>query len=465
MSVFLVNVYGENTDPKAHYQKLDQTRNNVYAYDKTILENHVGDYEQFDFNGKFDYFYKGIKLQCLFINNSSNKLLISYNGARENIRTTETKYFFRWSYYKIIEGCYLGIDDPMYLEYPELKLGWFYGNKNMCYIDNTIKLIEKICVTKNINLSDCTFFSSSGGGYASILGAIAIPGSLSISINPQIYIEDWPYSKKFEEIVGVKLSEYDPLLRNDLAKKIKYESHSKHVILVNILSEHDYRDVLKLCNEFGATQLRYGLNIIAENLLIWIYEAIPNYDSVAHKAQDNKQIFKFIEFISYKFKNDNVFLIDNYQKLVIAINEIWYEYSRVSRLYNNAISTNCVCDFYLNTNIMFQNIVKEYKELYLSPKDTNYNFFIHRFPTNDSKYTVVIENIYSNTEQYTYGLYDFSLNKFIKRFDVNVTDTQIINFSFKFVKVTNIGLIIYAGIVGKTKNNYLKIKKMTIYSM
>ena len=332
----LENIYRiDNIESRFHAKKLSYERTEVYKYDNSILANRVLDFKQYDFSGKFDYIDKNVKLQCLFINNETcKKLYISYNAARKSAFLSEPEYFNRWSYYRIVNACFLGIDDPMYLTYPNLLLGWFYGSKDYCYIDNTIKLINEICATKDIPHSECVFLSSSGGGYAAILGAIAVPNSLSISINPQIYIQNWPYAKQFEEIVGVSLSENDVLLRNNLAMKIKKESQSKHVIIVNIQSAHDYADVIKLVNEFGVKYLRYGLNLVCNNLLIWVYDALPKINGNAHTTFENKQIFKFIEYISCKFKENDEFNLDKFQKLVTIINEVWYEQSRIIRQFS-----------------------------------------------------------------------------------------------------------------------------------
>ena len=330
----LKNIYmPDHLEAKYHGVELAKKRSEIYCYDKSILNCHVSDFANFDFSGRFDFVDKDVKLQCLFINNveHSKKLYIVYNAARKSISLNEPNYFNRWSYYKIIDGCFLGIDDPMYLIHPELLLGWFWGTKDVCYIDNTARLIKIICNTKKIPLSECTFFSSSGGGFSSILGAIAIPGSLSVSINPQLYIQNWLYTKKFEDIVGVSLSAPDPLLRNDLAQKIKRESKSKHIIIVNIQSAHDYEDAIKLANEFGHKKIRYGLNLISQKLLIWVYDAIPKVNENAHTTFENKQIFKFIEYIAGEFRKNDDFNPDKYQYLVIIINEIWREQSRVVR--------------------------------------------------------------------------------------------------------------------------------------
>lgn len=323
-------------DAKSYGIELAKIRAEIYNYDKNILDCHVVDFENFDFSGRFDFVDENIKLQCLFINScdDTKKLHIVYNAARNAIFLEEPNYFNRWSYYKIIDGCFLGIDDPMYLIHPKLLLGWFWGTKDICYIDNTARLIKKICDKKEIPLSECTFFSSSGGGFASILGAIAVPGSLSISINPQLYIQNWVYTKKFEEIVGVSLSEPDPLLRNNLALKITNESKSKHIIIVNIQSVHDFTDALKLANDFGVKQLRYGLNLIRKNLLVWVYDAMPKVNCNAHTTFENKQIFKFIEYIANQFRQSDYFDTDKYQNIVTIINEIWHEQSRMIRQFS-----------------------------------------------------------------------------------------------------------------------------------
>lgn len=461
---YIENFFASDDNLSKHKDALLQTRTKCYECDKTILKNKVQQQGQYNFSGRFDYNDNELTLQCLYIDSKYKSLFISYNGARPKNFVNEPAFFSRWSYYKLVDSCFLGIDDPMYQKHPELMLGWFYGTKDKCYIDNTITMINEICKKKGIEQSRCTFFSSSGGGYASILGAIAIPDTISVSINPQLYIQDYALTKDFEKIVGINLNDKDVLLRNDLYNKIIKESRSKHVIIVNIQSEHDYSDVVKLANQFGTKQLRYGLNLVYKNVLIWIYDALPRCDETAHTAFETRPIFKFIEYVYTHFKNDCNFDPNDYQHIVSIVNEMWYDYSKLSseKIISKDIE-NCICNFYLDNRPLFKHKIDNFVDLLISAKESNFNFFCYTFPSRDGKYTIAIKDIESNVSQYTYGLYDFSLKKFIKRFDVNTNEEQIFSFDMHYTRSVKVGLLIYAGICGETKNNYLKISDLSIF--
>ena len=109
----------------------------------------------------------------------------------------------------MFEGSYLGIEDPMYYKYNELRLGFFYGSKERSYIADSLIIIKKICDKYNILYDNIIFFSSSGGGYASLYASTLVDNSISISINPQLYIQWYSYAKEFSKITNINLEEND----------------------------------------------------------------------------------------------------------------------------------------------------------------------------------------------------------------------------------------------------------------
>ena len=213
---------------------IDEYRARLYKTDKSLVSDdsvfnmyNINDLSSMNSFGRFDIVLDSLLIKCCYIESilsdytsyDNNKMLfVSYSGAR-NRNNSGTYKFPRWSYYKLRNAAFLGIDDPMYTKFPDLLLGWYYGTKDICYIDHTIKIISALCNSKQIAINNCIFFSSSGGGYASILAAISVPNTLSISINPQLYINTHEYAKSFFHITNIDLDTEDKLLRNNLAKK------------------------------------------------------------------------------------------------------------------------------------------------------------------------------------------------------------------------------------------------------
>lgn len=268
---------------KSFSGSINDARNKFYDYDRKLVTNKI-QYNSIFLNesGQFNVELDGYLLQCFYYDNQSNNnrdnsLVVGLNGARllkqvQEDPNNEKPNFKRWSYYPLNNGCYLNIDDPMFKKFPELLLGWYYGSKVNSALTPVIHLVNEIIQFKKISNTNVKFFSSSGGGYACILSAIMLPGSLSISINPQLYIQNYPYASSFKKITGIDLNEEDSLLRNNLAKNIKKNSKSKHFIIVNTECYKDMKDHLVPFSKEMGLQLRYGLSI-KDNILVWCYQA------------------------------------------------------------------------------------------------------------------------------------------------------------------------------------------------
>ena len=457
--------------PNSDYALLYKYRSLFYACDKKFMSednlitySNIDEFLKSNTQGRFNVIVDSLPLKCCLIDSHTENefLFISYTGARtENNKATPI--FPRWSYYKITQACFLCFDDPMFTSYPDLLLGWYYGTKDRCYIDSTIKLIKRVCEKKDIPLDKCIFFSSSGGGYASILASILLPKTLSISINPQLYISEFAYAKKFSEITGIVLDNDDPLLRNNLVQKIKKESCSKHVIIVNIRSESDYSQLIKFVNEFGIDSLRYGLNLISPNVLVWLYDAVPALGQTTHTAFESRQIYKFIEYVSLEFKNNPNFDCDEYQSLVVMINELWWFKNYAPK---NLEKTESKFKFFDISSPICTNLLSQVNNICIKKSDFNYNFYNLPITKFYSHYSIVISNVSSNVQEFSYGLYDWNNKKFIiyKIKTIDADKEYIVNFFIDFPTTSKISFLIYAGICGKTKNNQLNISKLCVYS-
>lgn len=294
-------------------------REDVYSYNKNIF-TFKGNFK--DKSGLCRKTIKNIIYSCLYINGSSNSLHVSFSGAKMPGHNYITKPgVSRWSYHRLYDGCFLGIDDPMYYKYPNLNLGWYYGDKDNFYLNDSLELVDHVCLLNNIDRKRVTFFSSSGGGYAALMAALYYPGSLSISLNPQIFIANWEYSPIFSSITGIDLSRNDRFCRND-PLALMNDSKSWHLILANASSELDMDTQIKPLVKRMKKSLRYGLNHFGR-ILIWLYDAPGAPD--AHTSFETRSIYWAIDHIANQFKDNEVFDAEYYQPLVLMINEMWHD--------------------------------------------------------------------------------------------------------------------------------------------
>ena len=412
---------------RSEYYKSDKQ---LITNDNTLSLSNLSEVSKIH-SGRFDISIDSVLLKCCYIDSPCRSLkkpetlFISYNGSR--LINSPSPNFPRWSYYKLRNACFLGIDDPMYTQFPSLLLGWYYGTKDKCYIDYTIQVVKAVCQSKEIPLHNCVFFSSSGGGYASILAAIATPNTLSISINPQLYINTYVYAKNFFSITNINLDSKDILLRNNLAKKIYTQSSSKHVIIVNVLAEYDYSSVVKFAKEFGVCSLRYGLNQIKENILIWVYQAIPEHNKTAHVAFETKQIYKLIEYISLEFKNDPKFDVNKYQPIAVLTNELWFASSKLQN--QISLAQNYSFTFYEKKENVCNTLLSQFVNIYIKPTKSNYNFYDIPIKKMHTHYSIVFNKLESNASKFSYGIYNRQTKKFIKLVEDEISNKEyILNF-------------------------------------
>lgn len=289
-----------------------------------------------------------------------------------------------------------------------------------------------------------------------------MPETLSISINPQLFLINYPYAKQFQEITGINLKEEDIFNRNQIYNKIKNESKSKHIIIVNSESEHDYYYHVKPLAESYGIKLRYGLNTI-ENLLIWVYQAsgVPE----PHTSFETKYLLVAMDEI-FKSFNSNNFNFDKCNKLAILINEFWKDlYSH--KKYINILEKKHSKDIFVlkADKIIAKNLKRNIFNLQIK-SETNFSNHTVCEVEKNSSYTIVIENIKvlnNNVKKITYGLYDFQYNERIKYFTSDIIKNAFyVNF-MTGENVDGIKVIIYAGECGKTSDNIICIGKISIY--
>ena len=322
------------TDLEQFKQSIDSKREKLLSYDFAILGNDVKcidiDTATEIPNGRVDFLYKGIVFECVFHFKKEKRLYVILNGSLEQ----EPPQFSRWSYYNMLDGCMLNVADPMYRIYDDLKLGWYYGNDKYDLRQYLVELVQKIAHILHINNKNIIFWGASGGGAATIECASRIKGAISVAINPQVVLAEYIYTSEFNKITGNDLESNDRWNRNNAIYYLKKRSKSFYILIFNVRSDIDMKQVKNICAEMKIS-LKYGLNVI-QNCVIWLYDAECEPYKNAHCAQEYDCIVFIIEFLIKSDKRK----LKNYDQLFRLVNEFWYyKWKQEKNLRNKMIDT------------------------------------------------------------------------------------------------------------------------------
>lgn len=317
---YLKNIF---TDQKQKFHvKIDKERKSILTTAGLLnIKKHYSSLEDLETNlkdGSFSIVLDDVHFEAVFQQKKGKYLYVGLSGAHKAGRYSPE--FPRWTYAAILQGSYLGIDDPMLYKHDDLFLGWYYGTKSCSYINLCMQLVKSVCKKLDIRYENVIFFGSSGGGYAAIYAATLLKNSLSISINPQLILSRCSKTavQTFKNKTGIELEDPDPLNRNSLVQHLKENSSSTHVIICNAQDiPHFENHFLPLAQNFGV-KIRYGL-AHCKNILFWTYDSygIPN----PHNAFETKTIFSIIDYIAKEFKTQHI--SEEHQELAILINELW----------------------------------------------------------------------------------------------------------------------------------------------
>lgn len=287
---------------------------------KRIASKNLSD----SYTGPFTTTHEGVKFECFSVPRSgSDRLYVFFSGGRPAGQTA----FRRWSYYRILDGHTLSIDDPMVKIYPELTLGWYYGTKEENYLDKTVSLVLAYADAVSVPHSNIAFICSSGGGPAGIYCAAHIPGSTVLAINAQIRFDLYPYHKTVENIVDLDFSAPDPWNRNDLLTMITESTESRFVLVENVRSPADMEQLATVEEKVGK-KARFGIDRIAPHIVTWLYDA-PGISKAKgpHSSQDWSTMFRPIDFLVRNFET-----AEQYEELYLMFSELWFEeYDRQRR--------------------------------------------------------------------------------------------------------------------------------------
>lgn len=410
-----------------HYTRLDD------------IDNKLAD-------GRFSIDIDKAHFECIFHYKPGKNLYVIYDGARGN----RLPGFPRWSYSPLFDGSYLGIEDPMYYDYDNLQIGFYYGSKQRSYIIDSLKIIKKVCDRCKVRYENIIFFSSSGGGYASLYASTLIENSLSISINPQLYIQNYGYANTFTQITNMQLDQEDALLRNDLVRQIKKSKKSKHIIICNIQDHHHFMEhIVPFCEKLSIP-LKYGISI-KDNILLWLYDA--DGTPSAHTSFETKTIFSIIDYIAKCFQAD-IENIDSIYNIVTIANCFWYELYSLKKKVSVEQKALVLGE---NISIQEQSFLSEILNINMKSTSSNYNYFrinITAHTINNIK--ILAHTIASSSPKISICIYDFNTNytKYHKEYATN----KDINLNFIMLDSDSFAVCIYAGLRGATQGHYLQLE-------
>lgn len=282
--------------------------------------------------GRFYTILEKVKFECFFHYKQGKPLYVVLNGARK-FDVGHTVIFSRWSYYKFMNGSMLNIADPMLDLYPNLRLGWYYGSKEINFRKLIAELVSKIAEIYSIRNSDIIFVGSSGGGAAIIECASYIKGAKAVAINPQIVLSEYGYANEFTKITGNDLQKDEKWHRHNAIFHLQNNLDTTFILIVNLRSYADIMQLQNICKAKGI-RVKYGLNIY-DNLIIWIYDGDAGTYTPPHDVQEYYCIWFFIEqlventeYKEYLEKNESLYRL---------VNEFWHEHYSTERKWKNRI--------------------------------------------------------------------------------------------------------------------------------
>ena len=122
-------------------------------------------------------------------NPSSDKLLVTYNGALSRSKAPDGIVFQRSSWLDEFTSDVVQIADPTLVKYPRLSIGWAQANSENWAIDSYKKALDWVRNEYSLQGAKSTVhYGSSAGGFQAIATACLDGSSKAIANNPQL---DW----------------------------------------------------------------------------------------------------------------------------------------------------------------------------------------------------------------------------------------------------------------------------------
>lgn len=440
-------------------KEIKEFRDKWYGHDKEILarKRQYGSLEELEVeleSSQFAIDLEGYHYECLFKEQAGEYLYVIYNGARY----TDLPEFPRWGYHNLFNGSMICLEDPMYYKYPDMICGSFYGDREKSGIVISLGIIKAVCRKLGISEDKVIFFSSSQGGYSGTYASTLMPNTLSIALNPRLFIQDTPHTKNFTDVCGIDLNAPDQFHRNDIIHCIK-NSCSVHVMLFNIQCEHDWtHHGQRFCQDFGIDPC-YGFTT-KDNCLFWIYDCAgaPN----PHTSFETKSIFMFVDKVAKAFYAGQV--TDEMRKSALTINECWHDIFELRKTNLDLKKLQTPPDFiYLPRNYLAFGMKIDYlQNISIAKRNVTHNFYRYNILSKNSKFTIRISGIKGNMKKFTAGVFDFKNNRKLHYEDYVVSKGAVLSFAVG-ENIEGLAICVYAGIAGKTQGQELFIERFEVW--
>ena len=185
---------------------------------------------------KIDCFYKSSSTQYLYV------FLRAWKGSRG------PQYGFqRWSWFNVVSGNVLSINNPMLYNCKDLNAGWYLGFPNEDYTMYISMLIEDVANKLGIVNEHIIIYGSSAAGTAAIHIGQHIKKSVVVSLNGQFLPNPPDYLKKDFKKTGYDLSSYS----NIDTEKIILNSDFQLLLIANLRSKADLDPLINLSKQLG----------------------------------------------------------------------------------------------------------------------------------------------------------------------------------------------------------------------
>lgn len=316
-------------------RELDIRRAKLYKAQFPISKNpeerdqivSIDDIEEDLGSGEYRFSEKGIIFQCLIQRKDSDALYVFLNGAAGTAKKPGKSYH-RWSWGNLINASIVNILDPMYDEYSELPIGWYWGTEDLNYRELMGSLIRKIADKLGCSYDKIVLYGSSAGGTGALYTAHYIKGCTAVAINPQIRPWKHEWGERFHEITGIDLKVKDRFHREDFVWHVKNSPESKFLVIANCRSRMDFNwQIVPMAEKFSF-MTHYGL-MQKENLFTWIYDT---GSMSLHRAMEYPEMFLMIHHIVSEIRGGECETALN--KKVILLNELWREHWETHFHYN-----------------------------------------------------------------------------------------------------------------------------------
>lgn len=440
-------------------KEIKEFRDKWYSYDREILarRRQYGSLEELELkleSSQFAIDLEGYHYECLFKEKAGEYLYVIYNGARY----TDLPEFPRWGYHNLFDGSMLCLEDPMYYKYPDMICGSFYGDREKSGIVISLGIIKAVCRKLGISEDKVIFFSSSQGGYSGTYASTFMPNTLSIALNPRLFIQDTPHTKNFTDVCGIDLNAPDQFHRNDIVHCIK-NSSSVHVMLFNIQCEHDWNHHgQRFCSKFGLEPC-YGI-AMKDNCLFWTYDCAgaPN----PHTSFETKSIYMFIDSVAKDFYAGNI--SERLKNDALTINECWHDIFDLRKKNLDLQKNQDSLDFlYIGGgHTPTGRKIASIENITVAKRDSAYNFYRYNILEKNKKIIICISGIGGSVDKLTLGIFDFRNNRKLHYENCKTSDEIIISFATG-ENIDGLALCIYAGIAGKTQGQEVSVNKFEVW--